>query len=171
MKYTVYVLYSSTCGKHYTGYTSDLPNRLLSHNHLGKDWTARYRPWALIYSEEFITQQEAMTYEKWLKTGAGRDFVKKIAHWCLDSYPPRRTGVQLPIPLQKLHTGLFCNMKYTVYVLYSSTFAKHYTGYTSDLPNRLLSHNYSDYPYCDKKTHRVVVGMIDMIKESRKLKF
>ncbi len=34
-----------------------------------------------------------------------------------------------------------------------------------------LSINYSDYPYCDKKTHRVVVGMIDMINESRKLKF
>ena len=119
MKYTVYVLYSSTCGKHYTGYTSDLPNRLLSHNHLGKDWTARYRPWALIYSEEFITQQEAMTYEKWLKTGAGRDFVKKIAHWCLDSYPPRRTGAVTAVVVSTPHAATeapytFCFLLYSV---------------------------------------------------------
>ncbi|HRP30588.1 MAG TPA: GIY-YIG nuclease family protein [Agriterribacter sp.] len=44
MSYTVYVLYSSTFEKHYTGYTSDLTNRMLSHNHWGNDWTARYRP-------------------------------------------------------------------------------------------------------------------------------
>ena len=80
MPYIVYVLYSSTFGKHYAGYTSDLASRLISRNHFGKGQTARYRPWMLIYSKEFATQQEAMIYEKWLKTGAGRDFVKKIAH-------------------------------------------------------------------------------------------
>jgi putative endonuclease len=80
MKYTVYVLYSSTCGKHYTGYTSDLPNRCYRIIILGKTGQPDTAPGVLIYSEEFITQQEAMTYEKWLKTGAGRDFVKKIAH-------------------------------------------------------------------------------------------
>jgi putative endonuclease len=53
MKYTVYVLYSATYNKHYTGYSSNLAQRLESHNVLGKEWTSRYRPWKLIYSKEF----------------------------------------------------------------------------------------------------------------------
>ncbi|HEX5025214.1 MAG TPA: GIY-YIG nuclease family protein, partial [Agriterribacter sp.] len=80
MIYTVYVLYSATAGKHYTGYTSDLPKRLLSHNQFGKDWTSRHRPWKLIYTKDFATRQEALAYEGWLKTGVGRDFIKSIAH-------------------------------------------------------------------------------------------
>lgn len=44
MNYTVYVLYSEAFDKHYTGYTSDLEQRLISHNEFGNEWTARYRP-------------------------------------------------------------------------------------------------------------------------------
>ena len=47
MQFTVYVLFSEHYSKHYTGFTSDLENRLNSHNEFGKDWTARYRPWEL----------------------------------------------------------------------------------------------------------------------------
>ena len=34
----------------------------------------------LIYSKEFVSQQEAMAYEKWLKSGVGRDFISRIVH-------------------------------------------------------------------------------------------
>ena len=47
--FIVYVLYSDIAQKHYTGFTSNLSERLKSHNELGKDWTARYRPWRLIF--------------------------------------------------------------------------------------------------------------------------
>ena len=69
-----------TYKKHYSGYTSNMEQRLLSHNLLGKDWTKSYRPWRVIYTKEFVSKTEAIKYEKWLKTGAGRDFVKKLAH-------------------------------------------------------------------------------------------
>ena len=47
--YTVYVLYSESFDKHYTGFTSDLTKRLQSHNELGaKGWTKKYRPWKVI---------------------------------------------------------------------------------------------------------------------------
>ena len=78
--FTVYVLYSSSAGKHYTGFTSDLVNRLHSHNEMGKEWTARYRPWTLIYMKEFDTKLEAMRYEQWLKSGQGRAFIKTLPH-------------------------------------------------------------------------------------------
>ena len=80
MVFTVYVLFSEKSGKHYTGYSSNIDARLESHNHLGYDWTAKYRPWKLIYTKEIETKQEAMAYEKWLKTGVGRDFIKTLLH-------------------------------------------------------------------------------------------
>ena len=80
MLYRVYTLYSKTHQKHYTGFTSNLEQRLLSHNELGKDWTAKYRPWQLIYYKEFLIKKDAMEYEKWLKSGVGRDFIKTLPH-------------------------------------------------------------------------------------------
>jgi len=78
MKYIVYILYSASSRKHYTGFTSDFNNRLVSHNELGKGWTSKFRPWKLIFQKEFDSKAEAMKYEKWLKSGVGRDFIKGI---------------------------------------------------------------------------------------------
>jgi putative endonuclease len=76
--YTVYVLYSRVVDTCYVGYTSDLPSRLLSHNELGtSNWTKRYRPWELIYKEEYSTKRAAMQREKELKSGVGREFIRK----------------------------------------------------------------------------------------------
>ncbi len=77
--YTVYVLLSEKHNIHYTGFSSDVVTRLKSHNIFGKGWTARYRPWKLIFTKDFETKQEAMIYEKWLKTGVGRDFIKSLS--------------------------------------------------------------------------------------------
>ena len=74
--FTVYVLYSETYHKIYIGYTSDLKQRLLSHNIFAKKgYTVKYRPWILIYSEEFNSKAEAMKREKELKSAKGRDFI------------------------------------------------------------------------------------------------
>ena len=78
--FIMYVLFSGPHQKHYTGFTSNLADRLLSHQALGKDWTSKFRPWKLIYTKEFIEKREAMQYEKWLKTGVGRAFIKKLEH-------------------------------------------------------------------------------------------
>ena len=79
--YVVYVLYSSKFNKHYTGYTSDLEQRMLSHNIFGKGYTAKYRPWLLIYSKPFETKSSAMQYESWLKTGVGRTFISNLPEY------------------------------------------------------------------------------------------
>ena len=80
MVFTVYALYSKSYDKHYYGYTTDINARFLSHNELGSDWTCRYRPWTIIFTKEFSTKSEAMAYEKWLKTGRGREFIKGLPH-------------------------------------------------------------------------------------------
>jgi putative endonuclease len=80
MTFTVYILYTEKDKKHYTGFTSNLEMRLKSHNEFGHDWTSKYRPWKLIFTKEYSDKSEAMQYEKWLKTGVGREFIKSIPH-------------------------------------------------------------------------------------------
>ncbi len=73
----VYVLESAE-GYRYIGSTTDLNKRLYQHqNHLA-GWTKRGTDWKLIYSEEYITYQEARRREMWLKTGVGREFINKV---------------------------------------------------------------------------------------------
>ena len=89
--YTVYILYSAPFDKIYIGFSQNLEQRLLSHNELGKKgWTIKFRPWQLIYKEEFETKVEAMAREKFLKSGTGRDWIHSYLMPQLhkDSYPP-----------------------------------------------------------------------------------
>ncbi len=77
--FTVYVLYSVVHNKIYIGFTSNLSQRLLSHNELGtKGYTLKYRPWELLFKEEFPTKKEALKREKALKSGKGREYIWNI---------------------------------------------------------------------------------------------
>ncbi len=74
--FLVYALYSEKYQKIYIGYTSNIEQRLLSHNELGtKGYTLRYRPWKLIYTESFLLKSDAMKREKLLKSAKGREFI------------------------------------------------------------------------------------------------
>ncbi|MBK6993077.1 MAG: GIY-YIG nuclease family protein [Chitinophagaceae bacterium] len=76
--FTVYVLYSKSFEKIYIGYTSDLSQRLLSHNELSKRMDYKIRPWIVVHTEIFETKAEAMLREKQLKTAKGREWVWSI---------------------------------------------------------------------------------------------
>jgi putative endonuclease len=74
--YIVYVLYSVKHNKIYVGFTSNLEQRILSHNELGKKgWTIKFRPWQLIHTEKFETKRQALLREKELKSGKGREWI------------------------------------------------------------------------------------------------
>ena len=78
MSFKVYVLESKE-GYRYTGMTDSLERRLREHNeHSLSFWTKRGTGWKLVYSEEFASKSEALRHEKWLKSGAGRDYLKEI---------------------------------------------------------------------------------------------
>lgn len=74
MQYYVYILWSASLGKTYTGFTTNLEARVLSHNVAVKGWTLRGRPWILIHSESFGDEREARDREKFFKTGDGRGY-------------------------------------------------------------------------------------------------
>ena len=89
--YTVYILYSAKFDKIYIGYSQNLEQRLLSHNELGKKgWTIKFRPWKLIHKEEFETKVEAISREKFLKSGRGREWIHSflMMEFRKGSYPP-----------------------------------------------------------------------------------
>jgi putative endonuclease len=74
--FIVYVLYSEQHNKIYVGFTSNLEQRFISHNELGKKgWTIKFRPWIIVHQESFDSKSDAMKREKELKTAAGRSFI------------------------------------------------------------------------------------------------
>ena len=74
----VYVLQSQSTGSFYTGQTADLMSRIEEHNSGSSLSTKDRGPWVLVHSETFLTRAEAMRRERELKTGKGRDELKRI---------------------------------------------------------------------------------------------
>ena len=75
---TVYILRSdSNQSRHYTGLTSDLEKRLKWHNAGQNVDTARDRPWTVVVAFHFADERVARRFEKYLKSGSGREFAKR----------------------------------------------------------------------------------------------
>ena len=84
--FTVYILYSPSSTKTYTGFTNNIQRRLLEHNETeSKGFTLRYRPWVLIHVEEYLNKQEATAREKFFKSGVGRQLIKSIVSTYLNN--------------------------------------------------------------------------------------
>jgi putative endonuclease len=77
MGYTVYVIQSDVDKRLYKGLAKDISQRLKEHNSSKNFSTKPYQPWVLVYSQEFDALNEARKYEKYLKSGIGREFLRK----------------------------------------------------------------------------------------------
>jgi len=76
--YYVYLIQSQKYPEQtYIGHTNDLMQRLETHNSGGSIHTKLYRPWKLVMFLAFETQEKAVEFEKYMKSGAGRAFAKK----------------------------------------------------------------------------------------------
>lgn len=83
----VYVIESEASGSWYIGYSSDLRARLKKHNQNGNVSTSNRGPWELIYYEAYVSKEDAMGREKFLKSGSGWRFLKKQMSYYLASKP------------------------------------------------------------------------------------
>ena len=61
----------------YVGYTTNLKQRLETHNSGGSIHTKKDRPWELVICIAFKNIECAKTFEKYLKSQSGRAFAKK----------------------------------------------------------------------------------------------
>jgi len=74
--YYVYILKSDRNGKLYKGRTSNLKRRLTEHSSGKSEFTSLNGPWKLIYYEAFLNKEDAITEEKFLKSGKGKERIK-----------------------------------------------------------------------------------------------
>lgn len=74
----VYIIVSKVKLFTYAGLTYDVARRLLEHNQGRNRSTAPYRPFDLLFVEEFADRTLARQREKFLKSGQGRMFVKEL---------------------------------------------------------------------------------------------
>ena len=74
----VYILVSEAdSGQHYTGITQDLSERLKQHNQGTCSHTSKYQPWRIETLLAFRSGAKARAFERYLKTGSGREFCRR----------------------------------------------------------------------------------------------
>ena len=78
MNYYVYAIKSLTRTYIYVGLTNSIERRIDQHNQGQSRSTKAYRPFKLIYTQEFKTRKEAREKEIYLKSGIGKEFLKTI---------------------------------------------------------------------------------------------
>ncbi len=62
---------------HYTGVTKDLAMRLNEHNRGACPHTAKHNPWRIETSIAFRSVAKARAFERYLKSGSGREFARR----------------------------------------------------------------------------------------------
>jgi putative endonuclease len=81
--FTTYVIQNLN-QKRYIGQTENFKDRLRIHNDISptkaKFHRATYKkgPWKILFKKDFETRREARTFEKYLKTGAGRNWLERV---------------------------------------------------------------------------------------------
>lgn len=74
----VYILKSDVAPwQYYVGVTGDPHARLHAHNAGLSPHTARHRPWRKLVVVEFDEPEPALRFERYLKTGSGREFARQ----------------------------------------------------------------------------------------------
>jgi putative endonuclease len=74
----VYSIKSLTRNYIYVGLTNNIERRFVEHNNGENRSTKAYKPFVLIFTEQFETRQEAREKEKYLKSGVGKEFLKRL---------------------------------------------------------------------------------------------
>ena len=87
-----YVLRSAVDNGFYIGMTSRLKERIREHNAGINRSTRSRKPFDLVYLEQFDTRLAAREREKYLKSGIGREFLKRVAAERLNLGTERKRG-------------------------------------------------------------------------------
>ena len=76
LPYAVYVLKCAS-GKYYTGYSTDIKDRLIAHQKGEVSFTKDKLPVELVHLSLFADKQKAYDFERYLKSGSGVAFRNK----------------------------------------------------------------------------------------------
>ena len=76
-KFYVYIIESEVNRSIYIGMTKNLTHRIYEHNNELSGFTKSKAPWKLLWYCVFDNEKNAILFEKYLKTGSGRAFIRK----------------------------------------------------------------------------------------------
>ena len=74
----LYILKSKTNDIYYTGQSENPPKRLSFHNSIEKGFTARYRPWRIVFQQEFPDRKKAKAAERKVKSWKSKKMIQKL---------------------------------------------------------------------------------------------
>ena len=78
MNFSVYIIYSASLDKYYTGSCHNFGIRLLQHNSGRNKSTKGGMPWVLKYEEKYKTNQEARKREAVIKKMKSRKYIEQL---------------------------------------------------------------------------------------------
>ena len=77
MFYTCILRRLSHPDQRYIGHTADLRQRLAKHNKGDVPHTSKIKPWKIEVYVAFATEEKAIAFESYLKSGSGHAFAKR----------------------------------------------------------------------------------------------
>jgi len=80
--YIVYILQSINFGKYYIGHTNNLRDRVNRHNRGDSTYSKKFRPWKIVYTENYNDRSRAYRREMEIKSyKGGLKFKKLLGLW------------------------------------------------------------------------------------------
>jgi putative endonuclease len=76
--FIVYILYSKSLDRYYTGHTANIKDRLLRHNNGRSKATKTGVPWIIVYTEMFNTKSGAYKRELDIKSKKSRAYIETL---------------------------------------------------------------------------------------------
>lgn len=76
--YYVYILYSKSLDRFYTGQSGDVGDRFIRHNQGRSKSTKGGRPGRLVYAEQFETRSQAVRREQEIKDKKSRFYIIRL---------------------------------------------------------------------------------------------
>ncbi|MCB9297914.1 MAG: GIY-YIG nuclease family protein [Lewinellaceae bacterium] len=78
--YLLYILYSKTLGRYYVGHCeAPLEERLRRHLSNHKGFTGKAKDWEVVYTESFVSKEEAYGREREIKGKKSRKYIEWLA--------------------------------------------------------------------------------------------
>ena len=82
MKYYVYILYSEKLNRFYTGFTSNIDQRLTLHHNAGADkYTYNADDWQLKLTIECSDKEQALNIEKHIKAMKSKTYIQNLLQY------------------------------------------------------------------------------------------
>ena len=76
--HALYILQSETADRFYVGISRAPDRRLQHHNTTSTGFTARYRPWRIVFSEWFPSKAQAMAAERLVKSWKSKKMTRYV---------------------------------------------------------------------------------------------